>query len=82
MLMYTFSPYWFVAGMLIVIVGALFMKYHQWVADNFGGGVGSYDRYKLAALITIIVGLVSSINLHTVLLTWFFGMLFGGLANS
>ena len=80
--MYTFSPYWFVAGMLIVIVGALFMKYHQWVADNFGGGVGSYDRYKLAALITIIVGLVSSINLHTVLLTWFFGMLFGGLANS
>ena len=78
---YKFSAAWFVAGMLIVIVGALFMKYHQWVADNFGGGVGSYDRYKLFALITIIVGLVASVNLHTVLLTWFFTLLFGGLSN-
>jgi hypothetical protein len=79
---YKFSAAWFVAGMLIVIIGSLFMRYHQWVADNFGGGVGSYERYKLVALITIIVGLVSSINLHTVLLSWFFNLLFGGLSNS
>ena len=78
---YTFSPAWFVAGMLIIIIGALFMRYHQWVADNFGGGVGSYEKYKLAALVTIVFGLVSSVNLHIVLLTWFFSLLFGGLAN-
>ncbi len=78
---YKFNTAWFVAGMLIVIIGALFMKYHQWVADNFGGGVGSYDRYKLAALIMIVLGLISSVNLHTVFLTWFFSMLFGGLSQ-
>lgn len=78
---YKFNAAWFVAGMLIVILGALFMRYHQWVADNFGGGVGSYERYKLAALIMIIVGLVSSVNLHIVVLSWFFGMLFGGLSG-
>lgn len=79
---YKFSIAWFILGMMVVIVGALFMRYHQWVADNFGGGVGSYDKYKLAALITIIVGLVSSINLLPFLLYNFFDLLFGNLSNS
>jgi hypothetical protein len=79
---YKFNAAWFVAGMLIVILGTLFMKYHQWVADNFGGGVGSYQKYKLAAVISIIGGLIASVNLHTIVLTWFFEMLFGGLSNS
>ena len=57
------------------------MKYHQWVADNFGGGVGSYDRYKLAALITVGFGLISMVNLHTVLLAWIFSGLFSGIQN-
>lgn len=78
---YEFSTAWFVAGLMITIVGGLFMKYHMWVADNFGGGMGSYDRYKLAALIVVIVGLVSMVNIHTTILAWFFGMLFNGLAN-
>lgn len=78
---YTFSPAWFAAGFIIVVVGGLFMKYHQWVADNFGGGIGSYDRYKLAALITIVFGLIAMVNLHTILLGWVLGGLFSGLAN-
>jgi hypothetical protein len=78
---YKFSLAWFVAGFLIVVVGGLFMKYHQWVADNFGGGIGSYDRYKLAALITIAFGLISMVNLHTILLGWILGGLFSGLSN-
>ena len=78
---YQFSVAWFVVGLLITCVGGLFMKYHQFVADNLGGGVGSYDRYKLAALITIAVGLVAMVNLHSVILTWIFSGLFSGIAN-
>lgn len=78
---YEFSVAWFIVGFLVVVVGGLFVQYHQWVADNFGGGIGSYDRYKLAAFITVAVGIVFMLNVHTVFLAWFFGMLFDGIAN-
>lgn len=78
---YQFNVAWFVVGFLVVCVGGLFLRYHQWVADNFGGGIGSYDRYKLAAVITIGVGLISMVNLHTVILGWIFSGLFSGIAN-
>jgi hypothetical protein len=78
---YKFSVAWFVVGLLITATGGLFMKYHQFVADNLGGGIGSYDRYKMAALITILVGLVAMVNLHTVILGWIFNGLFSGIAN-
>ena len=76
---YHFNTAWFIVGMLIVIIGALFMKYHMFIADNFGGGLGSYDRYKLVALIIIIFGLVASVNLHTIILGFVAEKLFGGL---
>ena len=78
---YHFSIAWFVIGFLIVATGGLFMKYHQFVADNLGGGVGSYDKYKLAALITVGVGLIAMLNLHTIILGWILGGLFSGVAN-
>lgn len=66
----------FIAGVVIVIAGVVFVRFHQWIANNFGGGVGSYERYKLYALITCALGFVVMVNLHTMLLQWFFGMLF------
>lgn len=78
---YEFSVAWFVVGLMVAGVGVLFLQYHQWVADNFGGGLGSYDKYKLAAIIMIGAGLVFSINIHTTFLAWFFGLLFGNLGN-
>ena len=78
---YEFSVAWFVVGFLVVVTGGLFLKYHQFIADNLGGGVGSYDRYKLAAVITVIVGLVAMINLHTIILGLIFSSLFSGIAN-
>ncbi len=78
---YHFSVAWFVVGFLVICAGGLFMRYHQFVADNLGGGVGSYDRYKLFALITVIVGIVAMLNLHTLILGWIFNGLFGGIAN-
>jgi hypothetical protein len=78
---YKFSIAWFVVGLLITCTGGLFMKYHQFVADNLGGGVGSYDRYKLAALIMVVIGLIAMVNLHTLILGWIFSGLFSGIAN-
>ncbi len=78
---YHFNFAWFFIGLLIVCAGGLFLRYHQWVADNFGGGLGSYDRYKLAAVITIGVGLIAMVNLHTFILGAIFSGLFGGVTN-
>ena len=78
---YTFNVAWFAVGFIVVVIGGLFMKYHQWVADNFGGGVGSYDKYKLAALITVVMGLIFMVNVHTVILRFIFNGLFSGIAN-
>ena len=78
---YEFSTAWFATGFAIVVIGGLLLRYHMWVADNFGGGIGSYDRYKLAAVITIGFGLLAMVNLHTLLLGWLLSGLFSGLAN-
>jgi hypothetical protein len=67
---YEFSVGSFFLGLIILAVGVAFVKWYQPVADNFGSGVSSYDRYKLWAFITCIVGLIVMVNLHTVLLTW------------
>ena len=73
---YEFSIPSFFIGLIILIIGILFVRYHQWVADNFGSGVASYDRYKLYALITCGLGLVVAINLHAVILGWVFTSIF------
>lgn len=78
---YKFSLAWFVVGFLITITGGLFMRYHQFVADNLGGGIGSYDKYKLAAVIMIVVGLIAMVNLHTLILGFIFSGLFDGIVN-
>ena len=73
---YEFSIGSFFLGLLILIAGVAFVRWHQAVADNFGGGVSSYDRYKLWAFITCGVGLIVMLNVHTTLFTWFFNSLF------
>jgi hypothetical protein len=73
---YEFSVGSLFLGLLILAAGVAFVKWHQVIADNFGGGVSSYDRYKLWAFITCGIGLIVMINLHTVLLTWAFNTFF------
>lgn len=74
---YEFSWTSFIIGLLVLAAGVVFMRFHQWIADNLGAGVGSYERYKLYALIACALGLVVMINLHSLILRWFFGMIFG-----
>ena len=73
---YEFSLGSFFLGLLILAIGVAFVKWHQQVADNFGGGVSSYDRYKMWAFIVCGVGLVVMVNLHVMILTWIFTTFF------
>jgi len=66
---YEFSLGSFFIGFIILAVGVLFVRFHQWVANNFGNGVASYDRYKLYAFIACGLGLIVMVNLHAVVLT-------------
>ena len=73
---YELSAASFFIGIGILVAGVLFVRFHQWIADNFGGGVGSYERYKLYAFITCGLGLIVMTNLHAMVLTWFFNSIF------
>ena len=73
---YTFSWNWFFIGTLILIAGAALTIWYRPIADNIGGGVGSYDRYRLWGLAGIGLGLITMLNLHTLLLYGFFSMIF------
>jgi len=68
--MYEFSIGSFFVGILIVFAGVAFVRWHQTIADNFGNGVSSYDKYKLYAMGTCIVGLIVMANLHELILRW------------
>lgn len=63
-------------GLIILAVGIAFMRWYQVIADNMGSGVVSYDRYKLYALITCIIGIVVSVNLHWFILSAIVNMIF------
>ena len=58
----------FFFGIMIVVIGVMFVRFHQWFADNFAGGVGSYEKFKLAGVITCLIGLLVMVNLHTLIL--------------
>ena len=74
--MYEFSLTSLVWGIIILMVGVIFVRYYQWVADNFGGGVGSYERYRFLALATCGLGFIVMSNLHVVILRALLGSLF------
>ncbi len=73
---YEFNIGTFFIGIIILIVGAAFMRWHQVIADNLGGGVMSYDKYKLWALITCCIGFLVMLNLHWFILGNLFLMIF------
>jgi hypothetical protein len=73
---WNFSFGWMFLGILIIAAGAAMVVYHQKIADALLGGVHSYDKVKLYAIITILVGLAVMANLHTLLLTMFVNLIF------
>lgn len=73
---YEFSIGSFFLGLVILAAGIAFVKWHQVIADNMGNGVSSYDKYRLWAFITCGVGFMVMLNLHIMILTWVFSLIF------
>ena len=65
---YELSAGSFFIGLVILLAGVAFVRWHQRVADSFGSGMGSYERYKMYAIVTCVVGFLVMINLHAVIL--------------
>lgn len=75
---YEFSFGSFFIGLLILIVGIVFTRWYQTIADNLGSGVASYDRFRLVGLLACALGFIVMLNLHTLILGWFLSLLFPG----
>lgn len=73
---YSFSWGAFLFGLMVLIAGACLTLWYRPISDMMGGGVSTYDRYRLYGLITCGVGLVIMLNLHTLILGWLFSALF------
>ena len=75
---YHFDWGWFIGGILLIAAAALFIRFHRWVADNFGAGLGDYERYKLYGLIGVCIGFLASLNIVPFILSFIARSLFGG----
>ena len=65
---FTFSIGWLVGGLAIAGAGGAVVFFHRQIAENMASGVASYDKVKLFGVITIVVGLLVAMNLHTLIL--------------
>ena len=66
---FTFDFGWMFGGIIISAIGGAIVIFYRQIADNFASGVSSYDKVKLFGIITLIVGLLVTANLHTFLLS-------------
>ena len=74
---YTFSVGWLVAGLVITAAGGAIVFFYRQIAENLANGASSYDHVKLFGIITIIVGLLVTANLHTFFLGLLVKLMFG-----
>ncbi len=65
---YTFSLGWMFGGIAIIVAGGLIIIFYRQIAENLANGVSSYEKVKIVGVITVIVGLLVTANLHTFLL--------------
>ncbi|MBQ6375758.1 hypothetical protein IJJ37_02430 [Candidatus Saccharibacteria bacterium] len=66
---FTFDFGWMVGGLVIAAAGGAIVLFYRQIAENLANGVASYERVKLFGIITIVVGLLITANLHTFILT-------------
>ena len=66
---FTFDFGWMIGGLLIAAAGGAIVFFYRPIAENLANGVSSYQHVKLFGVVTIVVGLLITANLHTFILT-------------
>ena len=74
---FTFNFGWMAGGLVITLAGGLIIIFYRQIAENLANGVSSYDRVKLFGVITVIVGLLVTANLHIFVLNLIAKLMFG-----
>ena len=74
---FDFSLGWMFGGIAIAIAGGLIVFFYRPIAENLANGVSSYEHVKLFGVITIIVGLLVTANLHIFFLDLIVKLMFG-----
>jgi hypothetical protein len=64
--MYKFDLTWFIIGLLIVIFGAVVLKYYNKFAEITG--VGNYSRWQIVGFVLIGLGFLSALNIPAFLI--------------
>lgn len=79
---YEFSIGWCIFGIILTALGLLLVRFYKQVADNFGWGANSYNKYQMIGVGMCVVGIIMIFNLHTLILdligTTFFGAIING----
>ena len=66
---FTFSFTWMAIGLVIAAAGGAIVYFYRQIAEGLANGVSSYDHVKLFGVVTVIVGLLVTANLHVFVLT-------------
>lgn len=74
---FAFSFGWMFGGLAIAAAGGAIVFFYRPIAENMANGVSSYEKVKLFGVITIVVGLLVTMNLHIFVLTLLTNLLFG-----
>ena len=73
---FTFSFGWMFGGIAIALAGGLVVIFYRQISEGLANGVSSYEKVKLFGIITVIVGLLVTANLHIFVLTLITNILF------
>ena len=74
---FEFSLGWMFGGLAITLAGGLIIVFYRQIAEGLVNGVSSYERVKLFGIITIIVGLLVTANLHLLVLNLLVKLILG-----
>ena len=64
-------------GLAIAAAGGAVVFFYRQIAENLANGVSSYEHVKLFGVVTIVIGLLVTANLHTFVLTLLVHMITG-----